>query len=230
MACSDVKKPSTADVRGVHRVGSGSCLVYFFHDGVVLFVIEVELDELDSRLIYLLVLMVLQLLEVVQEAVALSDDGERVEPIFEEVLLATLKDVADALDRDGDDVRLLDLHALAQSLDQALVDHLLELRGFRDGSGVAQRPDGLHLDRGVVMDENLAQLINQTAVNAALQLITVSGSQVGKDPADLLADRLLLVLQRLSKGLHQAGVDQLLGLLVSSCGHIADSSNDGDLH
>ena len=198
MARSDVKKPSTANVWGVHRVGCGSGLVYFFHDGVVFLIIEVEFDDLDSRLIYLLVFMVLQLLQVVQEAIALGDNGEGVEAVLKEVLLPALKDVTDALDRDGDDVGLLDLHALAQSLDQALVDHLLELGRLRNGGGVAQRPDSLHLDRGVVMDENVAQLVDQAAVDAALQLVTVAGRQVRKYPADLLADRLLLVLQRLS--------------------------------
>ena len=96
----------------------------------------------------------------------------------------------------GQEVGLVHLDLLNRFIELG-VDHLLELRRFRDGSGIAQRPDSLHLDRGVVMDENLAQLINQATVNAALQLVTVTSRKVRKDPADLLADRLLLVLQRL---------------------------------
>ena len=73
---------------------------------------------------------------------------------------------------------LLHLEDFAQGLEQTLLDHLFELVGLGDGSPIAQCPDRLHLDSCVIVQQDLAELVDEAAVDASLELIVSACRQI----------------------------------------------------
>lgn len=99
---SDVEQAATvtrgrrvATHRSVSRLRCilGSCTVDDRHDIIIFLVAKVFLDNLRSRLVNILILVILQLLEHVDSAVSLRDDGVLIETVLHEMGLAGLQDV-----------------------------------------------------------------------------------------------------------------------------------------
>lgn len=203
-------------------------VIDLLHDLIVLLV-EVLLDDLDGLFVNLVVLVVLQLLEAVEHAVALCGDREGVHLTLHEMGRAALKNILDSLDRDSNDCLLLHFQDFAQCLEQTLLDHLMELLRLGDGRRIAERPDCLHLDGRVVVQQDMAELVDEAAIDASLQLLVGAGRQVGHDPAHFLTDGPLRVVQRFKHGRKEAEVDQLLRLVVRASSKVTDGADNGDL-
>ena len=64
------------------------------------------------------------------------------------------------------------------------------------------------------MQQDVAELVDQAAVDASLKLIDGSSRQIGHNPANFFPDGPLRVVQCLQHGRQQAHVDQLLRLVI----------------
>lgn len=132
--------------------------------------------------------------------------------------------------RDRNDAHLVDPQALGQSPDEVLGDHIVHLSRRGNGSRVAQSPHSFHLHSCIIVDEYVGELLDETGLDALLQLVSVASSQVREYPGDFLADGTLRMLKSSAQGWQQSLVDDVLSLSIISCGQITKDANDRNLH
>lgn len=107
---------------------------------------EVVLEDADRLFVHVLVGVVLQLLELVETLSLVDERGVRVGLHAHRDVVARLEHVLDAFERHGDEPRVVAREQVAERLDAALLDEVLDLVRRASRGGVANRPRGLLLN------------------------------------------------------------------------------------
>jgi len=203
-------------------------------DGAVVLVVveaKVRLKDVHGLLVHVLVRVVLQLLELV-EALGLVHEGRvRVGAVVRgRLVLASLQDVLDALERDGDEAGVVAREQVAERLDTALLHEVLDLLGRAARGGVGDGPGGLLLDVELGRPEQVHERRDDVGLDDGLDLLARAGGDVRDRPARLLADALLGRVEQREQPRQRAAVDDALRLAVVARDDVAGGAQGGGLN
>mmetsp|Transcript_19440 Transcript_19440/g.39610 ORF Transcript_19440/g.39610 Transcript_19440/m.39610 type:complete len:334 (+) Transcript_19440:314-1315(+) len=202
-------------------------------DGLILLVVnaEIRLKDVHGLLVHVLVLVRLHLLELVETLRLVHESRVRVLPVIARRLqLARLEHILDALERHGDQPRVIASEQIAERLDAALRDQILDLLGGTARRGVGDGPRSLLLDVELGRGEQVHERRNDVGLDDGLDLLARSRGDVGDGPARLLADAFLRAVEQRKQARQRAAIEHALRLVVIAGDNVARSAQRRRLH
>mmetsp|Transcript_45701 Transcript_45701/g.148556 ORF Transcript_45701/g.148556 Transcript_45701/m.148556 type:complete len:391 (-) Transcript_45701:305-1477(-) len=174
--------------------------------------------------------MLLQLLQLLQPVRLVNVGRVRVCAGRRTVLLACLEDVLDALERDGDEARVVADEQVAKRLDAPLRDEVLDLFRRAAARRVGDGPGCLLFDVELCRREQQHEGRDDVGLDDGLDLLARARRDVGDGPARLLPDPLLGRVEQREQSRQSAAVDHLLRLVVVARDDVARGAQRGRLH
>lgn len=203
--------------KGVARNDRGQVLIF-----LSIVAAKVSLDDGDGLFVNVVVLVLLKALDVIDAAGLINERNISCNLVEG---LASLEDGLERLEGNGNNLGIGAVHDATDGLDGTCLDETLNMLGGTTSANIGDDPSRLLSHFPLIVVQGIDDGRNETsAVDDGTNLDMSSSGNVGKEPAGFLANILASVTeQRLHHSQH-VGIDDSLGLSVTSAHKVAEST------